>query len=370
MRSGRERDDANLTRRADHGACEHEMTAEHRTQRKDGQRRQPRLAGALVAATLAWSAWSAASAISPNRARADGMPFEPGPVELVPLENFSTYDLGTFPDRWKSRGDAKEAAAVYHVSKDAKRGPFLAARADGSSVMIGLDHEFAPSRYPYLQWKWRVSSFPEGGNELSKATNDSAAGVYVVFPGRLPMFPRVLKYVWSTSAPVGSRERSPSYNDAAIIVLASGPASTPDAWRTEIVNVQHDYESIFGHEAPEARGIGILTDGDATATLAAGDYADFRLLTSPPDTDPPPPDEVIELQEAARKQPAAGDTPAPLEDADAQSPRTPTETPQPAPQAAPDAPREDAARQDHAARATETSPGNAIADTTMATDVP
>ena len=370
MLSRRERDDPTLTRRADHGACEHEMTGQHRPQHTDGQCPRPRLAGALLATILAWSAWSAAAAIAPDRALADGMPFDPGPVELVPLENFDSYELGTFPNKWQSRGGQEEATAVYHVSKDGKRGPFLAARADGSSVMIGLDHAFAPSRYPYLQWQWRVRSFPEGGNERSKTTNDSAAGVYVVFPGRLPLFPRVLKYVWSASAPVGSRERSPSYHDAAIIVLASGPANTPDAWRTEIVNVRHDYESIFGHAAPEARGIGILTDGDATATLAAADYADFRLLTRPPDASPPPPGEAAALQEAARTQPAAADTPAAPEHARVQSPATPDGQPQPAPETAPDAPRRGAAGQADVARPIETSAGNTVADTTMATDVP
>jgi len=297
------------------------------------------------------------------------MPFEPEPIELVPLENFDTYDLHTFPSKWKSRGGDEAAAAVYHVAKDGKGGAFLAARADGSSVMIGLDHAFAPSHYPYLQWQWRVRSFPEGGNELSKATNDSAAGVYVVFPGRLPMFPRVLKYVWSTSAPVGSRERSPSYHDAAIIVLASGPASTPDAWRTEIVNVQHDYESIFGHAAPEARGIGILTDGDATETLAAADYAEFRLLTGLPEASPPPSQEAMGWREGGRTPPAVTDAPAAPEHAGGVSPAVLDETPPHAPEPTSIAPHVRAAAPDSVALPTETSRRN-IVDTTMAPGVP
>ena len=206
-----------------------------------------------------------------------------GAMEFLTLENFGAYAPGTFPSTWKARGGIEQAAAVYRVTQDGDSMRFLSARAEGSSVMIGLDHPFEPARYPYLQWQWRVRTFPDGSNELSKDTNDSAAGVYVVFPGRLPVFPRVLKYVWSASAPVGSRQRSPSYHDAAIIVVASGPASSPDQWRTETVNVVADYEAVFERKPPSARGIGVLTDGDATGHLAEADYANFRLLSAAAD---------------------------------------------------------------------------------------
>jgi hypothetical protein len=220
-------------------------------------------------------------------------------IEFLTLENFGTYPPGTFPSTWKARGGNEQAAAVYRVTQDGDSMRFLSARADGSSVMIGLDHPFEPVRYPYLQWQWRVRTFPYGSNELSKETNDSAAGVYVVFPGRLPMFPRVLKYVWSASAPVGSRQRSPSYHDAAIIVVASGPASSPEQWRTETVNVVADYEAVFERRPPSARGIGVLTDGDATGHLAEADYANFRLLGAAPNAGPGGPESPGTLQNAA-----------------------------------------------------------------------
>jgi hypothetical protein len=130
-----------------------------------------------------------------------------------------------------------------------------------------------------------VRQCPTGADERRKATNDSAAGVYVVFPGRF-FVPRVLKYVWSAAAPVGMRQPSPATSSTKIIVLESGALGEP-AWRTATVNVQRDYATLFGEPAPAAQGIGILTDGNDTASVAAADYADFQLLTvdvEPPDT--------------------------------------------------------------------------------------
>jgi hypothetical protein len=230
------------------------------------------LFGVLSAVALALAA--------PLYAASDGLLADPGAADAIALEDFTSYGLGTFPKTWRIRGSTGEAAAVYRVARDKGTGPFLAARAEGQSVMIGLDREFEPARHPYLRWRWRVHVFPSGGDERDEATNDSAAGVYVVFPGRLPFLPRALKYVWSTSAPVGLRQPSPMYNDTKIIVVASGPTNEPEQWRTETVNVRQDYEALFGREAPKARGIGLLTDGDATKSVAAADYTDFQLLSS------------------------------------------------------------------------------------------
>ena len=221
-----------------------------------------------------------AIAAAPVAATTDGLLADPRPADAIAIEDFASYSLGTFPKTWQIRGSTDSAKAVYRVARDNETGAFLAARAEGCSVMIGLDRQFEPVRYPYLRWRWRVHAFPSGGDERDQATNDSAAGVYVIFQGRLPFLPRALKYVWSTSAPVGLRQPSPMYNDTKIIVVASGPTNEPEQWRTETVNVRQDYEALFGREAPTARGIGLLTDGDGTHSVAAADYTDFQLLNS------------------------------------------------------------------------------------------
>jgi hypothetical protein len=245
------------------------------------------LCGRLRAITAVAVLGSAAALLSSAGAHAspDAFLVNPEGVQTIALEDFSAYAVGGFPRTWKVRGSMAEAQAVYRIAEDGRDGRFLTARADGQSIMIGLERPFEPARYPYLRWRWRVRQLPVGADERDKTKNDSAAGVYVIFPGKL-FVPRVLKYVWSTTAPVGMRQPSPAASNTKIIVLESGVLSAP-AWRTATVNVERDYLALFGSPAPTARGIGVLTDGNDTGTLAEADYAGFELLpqaSEPPDS--------------------------------------------------------------------------------------
>ena len=150
-------------------------------------------------------------------------------------------------------------------------------------MQIGLPVTFCLHDYPLLSWRWRVTELPTGGDERAAATNDSAAGVYVVFKGGLGgLLPRALKYVWSTAEPAGTALPSPLYPNARIIVLESGSAER-GTWKTETVNVADDYRRLFQSEPPEPQGIALLTDADNTRSRAVADYDDFRVLaaTSP-----------------------------------------------------------------------------------------
>lgn len=197
---------------------------------------------------------------------------------LLPLETFEGDQPLTFPSNWKARGNAEEAAEIYKVAEE-NGNHFLHARAVNQGVQVGLARPFEPSRHPFLSWRWRVEQLPTGADERVKHVNDSAAGVYVLFGSRI--MPRVIKYVWSSSLPVGTRLNSPHYWRARIIVLRSGSA-TDGAWYKETVNIYQDYKESFGSEPGKIEGIAILTDSDNTQTQAEADYDDFVLLASVP----------------------------------------------------------------------------------------
>src|SRR5262249_20758578 len=91
------------------------------------------------------------------------------------------------------------------------------------------------------------------------------------------IIPRAIKYVWSTTLPVGTHIDSPVYWRAKVVVLQSG-ASGLREWRQETVNFYQDYKDLFGAEPGEVQGIAVLTDADATASVAEADYDDFALL--------------------------------------------------------------------------------------------
>ena len=204
---------------------------------------------------------------------ADGQVATTGRV--LPLETFDEYQPASFPGQWKIRGDETDARVVYQIAEEGGN-HFLHARAEKQDVQIGLSHVFQPKEFPLLRWRWRVDQLPSGGNERAAKTNDSAAAVYVIFDNWI--MPRAIKYVWSATLPVGTHVDSPVYWRAKVVVLQSGSSGLGE-WRQETVNFYQDYKDLFGAEPGEVQGIAVLTDADATASVAEADYDDFALLS-------------------------------------------------------------------------------------------
>ncbi len=200
--------------------------------------------------------------------------------EVVVIEDFEAGAPAAFPPHWQARGDQATANRIYQVtSENGER--FLHAVAEANSIQIGLPVTLKLSEHPLLSWRWRAREIPAGADEREAATNDSAAGVYVVFKGSLGGFvPRAIKYVWSARLPPGTALPSPRYPNSRFVVLESGAASD-GGWRTETVNVREDYRRFFKSEPGDPQGIAILTDADNTGTRSAADYDDFRALAAP-----------------------------------------------------------------------------------------
>ena len=117
---------------------------------------------------------------------------------------------------------------------------------------------------------------PEGADEKIKAKQDSAASVYVIFPGLPP--PKTVKYVWSAGQPEGTTLPSPYTSRTQMVVLRSGKAKLGE-WITEKVNYYEDYKKLFKEEPGKVRGVSILSDSDATKSRSVADYDDIKFST-------------------------------------------------------------------------------------------
>ena len=201
-------------------------------------------------------------------------------VSPLVIADFDAEPPATFPSGWQTRSAQASAARVYQVaSENGER--FLHAVAQAEAVQIGRPVALRLRDYPLLSWRWRACELPASADERAAATNDSAAGVYVVFKGGFAgLLPRALKYVWSARAPRGSALASPRYPNVRIVVLESG-IDAGDTWRSETVNVAEDYRRLFQTDPPDPQGIAILTDADDTGSRAVADYDDFRALPPP-----------------------------------------------------------------------------------------
>jgi hypothetical protein len=99
-----------------------------------------------------------------------------------------------------------------------------------------------------------------------------------VFGSRL--FPRVIKYVWSSVVPLGTSLHHPRSERVGIVVLATG-AEGMGSWQTVRRTLTDDYRRLFGGEPGRLRGLGVKSDSDSTSGAARADFDDIQLLQGP-----------------------------------------------------------------------------------------
>ena len=134
-----------------------------------------------------------------------------------------------------------------------------------------------------VRWRWRVKSFPKGGDECNPDVGDSAAGVFVSFKAGMKVM--VIKYVWNATGKPGKTcelANNPFFAKRIIVLRVAGET---DTWHTEEVNPRADFVRYFGgklEDVPEFIGLAVLSDGDATKSVVEADYGGFVLLGSPP----------------------------------------------------------------------------------------
>lgn len=131
-----------------------------------------------------------------------------------------------------------------------------------------------------LSWRWRAQALPNGGNECVKEKSDSAAVVYVTWRRNLRWYS--LKYVWSTSLRKGTiceKKRNPFRAQDTIVLESGRPLNE---WRAVQLDLAADFRRHFesddaSAEVPDLIGIGLMSDGDQTASKSSADYGSFVL---------------------------------------------------------------------------------------------
>ena len=203
-------------------------------------------------------------------------------TDHIKLEDFSLTPVGQLPKDWGSwRKKDKGKPMPYRV--EGKRQNYLAARDSGHSVILGKFLHWNPRQYPILSWCWRANHLPPDGNEFLNEANDSAVGLYVIFSQNWLRVPKQIKYVWSTTLPLGTVGRRNKMFRPWFFVKESGEKNK-DHWQFEIVDLEHDHKlKLGGPPAKRTIGLGILSDANSTDSYAEGFYTDFRAWKRPSD---------------------------------------------------------------------------------------
>ena len=162
--------------------------------------------------------------------------------------------------------------------------------ASGRAVRLeGLDL----GTTPILRWQWWVTELAPVEAEKTKAGDDFAGRVTVMFPfenARATLLDRVrhelaerlmgsevpgtaIHFVWTHGVPVGSIWTSPRASEVMMWALARGPA---EGWRDASVDVVAAYRKAFARPGPPPVAVALMTDSDDACGESRARYANFR----------------------------------------------------------------------------------------------
>ncbi|MDP2941240.1 MAG: DUF3047 domain-containing protein [Candidatus Omnitrophota bacterium] len=169
---------------------------------------------------------------------------------------------------------------IYSV-KSGLSGSYLNAYSKDSASGLLYWIKFSPRENPMVNWKWKVSKFPETKRINQKKSgwlenDDYAARFYVIFP-KFPFYRvRGLEYIWDKNMPEGTVLTNPNFTNLKIIVAESG-AKNMGNWVQEERNIYEDYKKLFGAAPGNAGAIAIMTDSDNSQSSAEAQYNDIEV---------------------------------------------------------------------------------------------
>jgi hypothetical protein len=126
---------------------------------------------------------------------------------------------------------------------------FLHMKSHESSYGVRSGIKVDIKEYPYLNWMWKVTRLPEGGDVRKSETDDQAIQIYVAFtPTGWPeaLNTPVLGYIWDNEAPRGWTGRSPAIGGGKLrYVVVRNKADRLGQWYTEKRNIYEDYRKLL-----------------------------------------------------------------------------------------------------------------------------
>jgi len=191
------------------------------------------------------------------------------------LGRFSSGDL----TGWKEQTiGLLKPKTTYNLIKDNDKIVLVAhsiKSASGRIYTLNLDTK----EYQTLKWSWKIDHTIRKGDEKTKAGDDFAVRVYVLFPRGFFSKTRAICYVWANKLPKGEHVASPFTPNIITVAVDSGE-ELAGQWTFHQRNIHEDYRRFFGEEPPRIGGVALMTDTDNTGESAFGYYGDISLVRS------------------------------------------------------------------------------------------
>ncbi len=194
-----------------------------------------------------------------------------GAGRVAVIEDWTTDAVGRrgIPSGWTGESFGRRAAYDFMIEQDAgRRMLHLKSLNEHSTIAKEITGKVNLKETPILEWSWKATILPTGGDLRRKKTTDIAAQLYVVWP-RFPALlrSRIIGYVWDATTPVGTIVKSQKTGTVTFVVMRSGSENL-GKWLTERRNVAEDYGKIFGESPDDPRVITISIDSNDTHSMA------------------------------------------------------------------------------------------------------
>ncbi|MDR3580075.1 MAG: DUF3047 domain-containing protein [Oryzomonas sp.] len=192
----------------------------------------------------------------------------------------SEYRVSAFSSEGLGGWEAKsfKGTTVYSLMRDDDR-TVVKAVSKGTASGLFKKVKLDPKNFRYLRWSWKIAGTVKNGDETTKAGDDYAARVYVVFPGRFFWQTKAINYIWANRLARGEAIPNAFTSHAMMLAVESGPGRAGQ-WLAEERDILADYRRLFGDEPREIGAIAIMTDTDNTSSEATAWYGDITLSTA------------------------------------------------------------------------------------------
>jgi hypothetical protein len=210
---------------------------------------------------------------------------------------FSGMTPGAAVTGWTSlKPSAKAPDTVYTLVRD---GDTTVLKAEANRSMSGLTHavQVDLNQTPRIRWRWKVTAPVQSADLATKAGDDYAARIYVMFDypvaklsfatrAKLKLAESVygqkiptaaLNYVWDNRHAVGTIAPN-SYTDRARMIVTESGSSKAGQWVTETRDLGADFRAAFGEDPPPVIAVALATDTDNTGENATAWYGDIEFL--------------------------------------------------------------------------------------------
>lgn len=191
---------------------------------------------------------------------------------------------------------AKADDTIYTLVRD---GDATVLKADARHSMSGLIHavKIDIQQFPRIRWRWKISAPVVAADMRTKAGDDYAARIYVMFDYPLEKLSfstrtklklaeavygqkipsAALNYVWDNRQPIGTIAPN-SYTDRARMIVVETGAAKAGQWVTETRDLAADFRAAFGEDPPAIVAVALATDTDNTGESASAWYGDIEFL--------------------------------------------------------------------------------------------